>query len=428
MSSFSEKYENFFKSFGSGFLVAATGVGAGDIVAASVAGATYGMAVAWAVVIGSLLKYALNEGLARWQLATGTTLFEGWVKHFGKGVQYYFLFYLVFWSFFVGTALINACGLAANALFPSLSVRAWGVIHSLLAAFFVLYGGYSFFEKVMGIFTALMFVTFIGCASLVHPPFLSLWESLSQISMPQGSASSLLSVIGGVGGSLTLLSYGYWIREKGWKTAEAIPKARRDLFLGYFLTGLFAYSLIVLSAKVLHAQSIQFQGDSDKVLQMSLMLKNQLGSFGQYLFILGFWAAVFTSLLGVWQSVPTLFCDFVSVARKLTKEEQEKVLSSRSRWYRGYLFYLTFAPLPLVLFFPEPFYLIILYTLVGSFFMPFLAGTLLIMNSKSSWIGSSYRYSWVAQLFLGFCLLLFIYLCFTEIQETLQKYQKTDPL
>ena len=32
-----------------------------------------------AVVIGALLKYSLTEGLARWQLATGTTLLEGLV-------------------------------------------------------------------------------------------------------------------------------------------------------------------------------------------------------------------------------------------------------------------------------------------------------------------------------------------------------------
>ena len=45
--------------------------------------------------VGALLKFILNEGLARWQLATGTTLLEGWVERLGRWVQYYFLLSLL---------------------------------------------------------------------------------------------------------------------------------------------------------------------------------------------------------------------------------------------------------------------------------------------------------------------------------------------
>lgn len=420
MGFFSEKMS---KWIGPGFLVAATGVGAGDLVAASVAGANYGMAIAWAIFIGAALKYALNEGLARWQLATGLTLFEGWVQYFGKWVQYYFLVYLVFWSFSVGAALMVACGLAANTLFPALSITQWAIFHSVVAAIFVSIGGYSYFEKIMGIFTGLMFFAFISCAFYVHPPYASLYESFAQMSIPKGSAKTLLGVIGGVGGSLTLLSYGYWIREKNWKTPEHLKTIRQDLFVGYALTGLFCYSLVVLASSVLHAQGLTFQKEGDKILQMAMMLQSQMGVFGFYLFILGFWAAVATSLLGVWQSVPTLFCDFVSVAKKVTPEKREQILSISSVWYRSYLVYIAFAPISLLLMNKEqePFYIIVFYTLVGSFFMPFLAGTLLIMNSKSSWIGEKYRYSIGSQLFLLLCLVLFGYLCFTELQDVIKK-------
>ena len=53
---------------GPGFVVAATGVGAGDLIAASVAGRRYGLAVLWIVVVGAALKWVLNDGVARWQL------------------------------------------------------------------------------------------------------------------------------------------------------------------------------------------------------------------------------------------------------------------------------------------------------------------------------------------------------------------------
>src|SRR5690606_1059821 len=62
-----------------GLLIAATGVGAGDLVPAGLAGNRLGLSIVWAVALGALLKWALNEGLARWQLATGTTLLEAWI-------------------------------------------------------------------------------------------------------------------------------------------------------------------------------------------------------------------------------------------------------------------------------------------------------------------------------------------------------------
>ena len=52
------------------------------------------------------IAFVLNKGLARWQLTTGTTLIEGWVRHLGRWAQGYLLAYLVLWSFIVGGTLI----------------------------------------------------------------------------------------------------------------------------------------------------------------------------------------------------------------------------------------------------------------------------------------------------------------------------------
>ena len=41
-----------FRYLGPGFMVAATGVGAGDLIAASVAGARYGVIILWAALLG----------------------------------------------------------------------------------------------------------------------------------------------------------------------------------------------------------------------------------------------------------------------------------------------------------------------------------------------------------------------------------------
>jgi Mn2+/Fe2+ NRAMP family transporter len=52
-------------TIGPGILVAATGVGVGDIAGAGFAGSKLGYAVLWAAVVGSFIKFVVNEGLAR---------------------------------------------------------------------------------------------------------------------------------------------------------------------------------------------------------------------------------------------------------------------------------------------------------------------------------------------------------------------------
>ena len=99
-----------FRHIGPGIVLAATGLGAGDLIAASVAGARFGYSLLWAALLGAALKFALNEGLARWQLVTGTTLLEGWKRRLPKVVSWYFIAYLLLWTFVVAGALMAACG------------------------------------------------------------------------------------------------------------------------------------------------------------------------------------------------------------------------------------------------------------------------------------------------------------------------------
>ena len=411
-------WQTYLAILGPGIAVAATGVGAGDMVAASVSGARYGFAVVWAAALGALLKFMLNEGVARWQLATGTTLLEGWVQRLGKWVQYYFLVYLILWSFVVSGALISACGLAGHAIAPGLSVKAWGIIHSLVAATIVAIGRYEHFERLMKVFIGVMFVALLGCAFWVSPPATTLARSVTMAAGPQGSSRFILSVIGGVGGTLTLLSYSYWMRERRWEGPQWTGAVRFDLTVAYVLTGLFGVAVMVLAAQVLHTQGVSIKGE-EGVLKMAAMLGDVIGPVGHWAFLVGFWGAVTTSVLGVWQGVPYMFCDFVGMMKRLPPEQHEAIMSTRSPWYRSYLLWL--AVPPLVLLFFEPVGLIVVYSIIGALFMPFLAGTLLYMNSRRDWVGDKLRNGWLTIVLLALSLVLFAYLCADEVIRAVQK-------
>jgi Mn2+/Fe2+ NRAMP family transporter len=106
------------KIIGPGLLIAATGVGAGDLAGGAFAGSKLGLAILWAVFLGAFFKYVLTEGLTRYQLSTEKTLLEGLFSKYGKPIEIFFFVYLLVWTFMVGSALISASGVAAHALFP----------------------------------------------------------------------------------------------------------------------------------------------------------------------------------------------------------------------------------------------------------------------------------------------------------------------
>lgn len=400
------------RMLGPGVAIAATGVGAGDLVAAAVAGSRFGLALLWSVLVGALLKLALNEGLARWQLATGTTLLEGWVERLGRPAALLFGAYLVAWSLFVGAALISACGLAGHAVFPQLGVTAWGALHSVVMALLVLAGGYVLFEGLMKALVGVMVVALVGCAFWVRTPWEVVTASLAEAGLPAEGLGLTLGILGGVGGSLTLLSYGYWIREKGWEGAAWLKMVRFDLSFAYGVTGLFGVAIMVLAAAVLHTEGIAVEGAAG-VANMAEILARVLGPAGRWIFLAGFWAAVATSMLGVWQGVPYLFCDLLALLRGKEGAEREAALSIRTAPYRLYLAWLALPPLLLVAQ-GRPVALVVLYAIVGALFMPFLAGSLLVMNSRRAWVGSL-RSGWLTQLALVAALALFAWLGATRI-------------
>ena len=387
--------------------MAATGVGAGDLLTASFAGAQTGLILLWTVVIGALFKWGLNEGIARWQMATGTTLLEGWNDRLGGWIRWVFLVYFVFWTLMVGGALISACGVAGEGLFSigeaGTSRIVWGIVHSLVGLGIVLVGGFRFFEKIMTLCVAVMFAGVLVTALLLPHDWGSVASGTLIPRLPEGSLSLVLGVLGGVGGTVTLLSYGYWIRERGRKGEEGLRTSRIDLAVAYTATALFGMAMILIGSRI----EIGGKG-TDVALQLAAQLESVLGPFGKHLFLIGFWGAVFSSLLGVWQSAPYIFADFIHTGKRSKPADL-----TRTGAYRACLFAIAILPTSLLWFSVKQ--VQIAYAVMGALFMPLLALTLLLMNNRTDWVGPRFRNPLFINLILAVTRLVFLYIGSREI-------------
>jgi Mn2+/Fe2+ NRAMP family transporter len=375
---------------GPGLLVAATGVGAGDLATASFAGSQLGTAILWAVVVGAFLKFALTEGLARWQLATGETLLEGAVHRLGRGVGWLFLPYLLLWSFFVGSALMSACGVTLHAMIPvfedpSQGKVVFGMLSSVVGLTLVLTGGYRLFARVMSISIGVMFVTVLVTAALVWPSTSEVARGLVLPSIPDlrdGGLTWTVALMGGVGGTLTILCYGYWLREEGRSGAQALRACRIDLGVAYTMTALFGIAMVIIGS------TVEIEGSGSNLLvTLAERLAGPLGAPGKWVFLVGALGAVFSSLLGCWQALPYLFADVWALARQRPSVDAlEAAIDTRSIPYRAYQ--LAIATVPMLGLFFGFREVQKVYAVVGALFIPMLALILLILNGRRAWVGT----------------------------------------
>ena len=375
---------SFLKLAGPGLVVAATGIGSGDVVAATVGGARYGVILLWAIAVGAFFKYVLNEGIARWQLATGKTALEGWAEYLPAWVKWYFGVYLVLWTVAVTAALTNATGLGISNLTGGRIPQSWGgVLHSVFGFAFVLFGGYGGFEKLMKTLVGVMGFAILVCAALTFHDPAGVLQGTFVPTIPSGAGLYVLSIIGGIGGSVTMLSYNYWMREEKMSGPEQLGYVRGDIAIAYLFTALFGMAIMMTANQAFFVPGVAIT-NAQAVTKMAEMLGSILGMFGRYAYSIGFWAAVFASLLGVWQSVPYLYADFYGILKKVSPDERGRLTKVTSTPYRLALLFVTLAPIPFA-FTGQPLEVIVIYTIVGSLFVPFLAATLLYLNNRVTW-------------------------------------------
>ena len=400
---------------GPAILLTATSVGAGDILTGSLAGAHAGTAVLWAVPAGVLLKWTLTEGIARWQMATGTTLLEGWVTRLGSWIQWVFFAYLLVFTLVVGGMLSSACGVAAAGMLPLGETGAarylWGAAHSLTGLLLVWFGGYALLKRVLAVCVGAMFALVTITAFLLAPDWSAVGRGLIP-SIPPAGPGWVVALIGAIGGTMALISYGYWIREEGRTGQDGLRACRFDLLLSYAVIGIFGLAVVIIGSRV----DVTGQG-AGLALRLADQLAASVGPAGKWTFLAGFWAAVFSALLGVWQSVPYLFTDFLRLRQGRGVPRRPDVDVGRSASYRVWLTFLATVPLLLLRWPVAP--LQLAFGITGAMLLPLLALTLLLMNNRRAWVGS-FRTGVATNVVLCVALAFFGYVGISEALQILR--------
>jgi Mn2+/Fe2+ NRAMP family transporter len=320
---------------------------------------------------------------------------------------------------------MSACGVAIHAIVPVFPDAAtgkvvFGIAASVLGVILVRAGGYALFEKVMGLCIGVMFATVLLTAFLLCEDWGAVARGLLMPRIPDAGGEGLgwtVALMGGVGGTLTILCYGYWIREKGRSGPDDLAVCRIDLATGYLVTALFGIGMVVIGATI----EVQGRG-AGLIVSLADALAEPLGNTGRWAFLLGALGAVFSSLLGVWQAVPYIFADYwrmVVGGRDTGVGAPGSGVDTRGRPYRAYLVAIAVVPmLGLFFSFRE---VQKVYAVFGALFMPLLALALLFMNGRSDWVGPRFRNRPLTSALLTATVLLFLFFGYRELRAQLAR-------
>lgn len=293
--------KNLFKISGPGILVAAAFIGPGTVTVCSIAGANYGFALLWALVLSVIATVVLQEMAARIGLVTQSSLAQVIRSTTKNPVVKWFSIVLILSAIAVGNAAYEAgnisggvLGLQALGWQPVMtlggqSINYGSLIIGLVAAFILYLGNYKILERILVGLVLFMSIAFIITAMVTKPNFVDILKGAFIPQLPTGSLLTIAALVGTTVVPYNLFLHASLVSEK-WTSVADLSAVKRDSTVAIILGG-FVSMAIVVCAAALGGQGITSAAD------LARSLEPLFGSYATYFVGLGLAAAGLTSAI-----------------------------------------------------------------------------------------------------------------------------------
>ena len=296
-------------SIGPGIFAIGYTIGTGSVTSMAKAGADYGLGLLWVLALSCLFSGVLMSAYGRFAAVTGETTLHGIIRFLPGGK---WIAALVFIGVVMGqyTCLGGIMILSAGAIREAFSLSA-GTFPIACAIMVVMYalmmvGRYSFFERLLAFFVALMVVTFVFSVLATWPEATTVKRAAVPV-LPT-DAPSLLMLAAFVGTTMaapTFVTRPLIIREKGFG-ADDVGSERTDAAVSAALMFVVSAAVMVVAAWTLWTTG----GKIESVLDMAETLRPVMGRFAVALFMCGTLAAGLSSVFPIMMVAPLLVGDW----------------------------------------------------------------------------------------------------------------------
>ncbi len=214
------------KHLGPGFILSASIVGSGELIATTTLGAKAGFVTLWIILVSCVVKVALQLEFGKHAILNGETAIASFNKlpgpRFGKGHwTIWTILILMIVKFTQVGGIIGGVAIAGNIFLPQLSVTTWAAVVALSVALLVFKGYYQLIEKMSIVMIALFtLLTFTSLYFLQDTSYALTWAEISsgfRFELPAAAVAVAIGAFGitGVGGD-EIIHYTYWCIEKGY--------------------------------------------------------------------------------------------------------------------------------------------------------------------------------------------------------------------
>ncbi|MEX2401162.1 MAG: Nramp family divalent metal transporter [Rhodothermales bacterium] len=318
---------------GPGFILSASIVGSGELIATTRLGAEAGFVTFWVILVSCLVKVAVQVEFGRQAIYSGETTMEGLNglpgPKFGKAnwTIWTWLGLMTFKMMQVG-GVIGGTALVLTIVFPQVHVAVWCYLTAIAVSLIIYQGKYAPIEKLslvlIGLFTVL---TIVSVVAVQYTDFaFSSAELISGLTFNLPPEVVLVAIgafgITGVGGD-EIMAYNYWLIEKGYaaytgpyeRTEAWQRRAKGWMRVMYMdaVAAMIVYTLMtaafyLLGATILHRQGILPEG-MQLVETLSQLYTRSLGEWAGTIFLAGAFAVLFSTLFGALAIWTRLFSD-----------------------------------------------------------------------------------------------------------------------
>lgn len=323
------------KFLGPGFILSASIVGSGELIATTVLGAKAGFTALWIIIISCLVKVAVQLEFGKHTVLTGETAMGAFNQlpgpKFGRAKW-------AIWTVLILTipkvvqigGILGGTAIVMHMLISSVSIQVWAVVCALVTGALIYNGKYNSVEKIsllmMALFTIL---TLTSLFSLRYTSYqFTLTDVLSGLQFNL-SANLILFAIGAFGitgvASDEIIAYTYWCIEKGYASyagpREETPVWRHraegwirvmymDAVVAMIIYTVVTVAFYLLGAAVLRSRD-EIPMGNEVIETLALIYTQSLGNGIKTVYLVGAFFVLFSSLYATLAAWTRLLSDIL---------------------------------------------------------------------------------------------------------------------
>jgi Mn2+/Fe2+ NRAMP family transporter len=320
------------KFLGPGFILSASIVGSGELIATTVLGAKAGFTALWVIILSCLVKVAVQLEFGKHAILTGESCMTAFNKlpgiSFSKAKWSLWIVFLILLPKIIQVGgILGAAAVVLNMLFSGIPIQIWALIAAFLTALLIYQGNYNRVEVISLLMIALF--TILTLTSLISLQFTKYHFTWAEVASGLGfhiSSDLILFAIGAFGitgvASDEIIAYNYWCIEKGyaaytgkfddtptWKQRAKgwINIMFLDATVSMVIYTTVTVSFYLLGAAILHKRQ-EIPLGNEVIETLALIYTQTLGVWVKNIYLIGAFFVLFSSLyaaLAAWTRLLT---------------------------------------------------------------------------------------------------------------------------